>query len=165
VPDKAAKRVVKAILKGCGFIPLHSSHNSKPFKALMGTKCNLRWRADCRERIYTIAPHHQIAQNVPDVFEIPSEEMYGERFDIPAPTEIIFLGWFAGGELFRSGITFDRGFGKIFYFQPGHETCPTFKIPEVQQIIKNAVYWAAKRENRPRLDSSEPNKSLESIIN
>ena len=161
VPDEVADRIVGAVLKGCGFIPLHSSHNSKPFKKLMGTACNLRWRADDRERIYTIAPHHQIAHNVPDVFEIPIEEMYGERFDIPTPTEIIFLGWFAGGELFRSGVTFERGFGKIFYFQPGHETCPTFMIPEVQQIIKNAVSWAARRENRPQLDSSTPNIPLE----
>jgi len=157
VPDEVADRVVDAIHRGCGFIPLHSSHNSKPFKKLMGTVCNLRWRADDRERIYTIAPHHPIAFNVPDFFEIPNEEMYGERFDIPAPAEIIFLGWFAGGELFRSGITYDRGFGKIFYFQPGHETCPTFMIPEVQQIIINAVSWASKKEQRSRLDSSLPN--------
>jgi len=155
VPDEIAERVKSAVLKGCGLIALHSAHMSKPFMKLMGTACNLRWRDEDRERIYTIAPHHQICKGIPDVFELPIEEMYGERFDIPTPTELIFLGWFAGGELFRSGVTFERGYGKIFYFQPGHETSPTFKIPVIQDIIYNAVNWAARLERRELMDSSE----------
>ena len=75
-------------------------------------------------------------------FEIPAEEMYGERFDIPTPDELIFLGWFAGGEVFRSGCCWTRGLGKIFYFQPGHESNPTFHNEYVQRIIINAVRWA-----------------------
>ena len=161
VPDEIAKRVADAVLRGCGLIVLHSGHMSKPFRALMGTACTLRWRDGDRERVYTVAPHHQIAKGIPDDFEIPSEEMYGERFDIPNPTEVIFMGWFAGGEVFRSGVTFERGYGKIFYFQPGHETNPTYKIPVVQDIIKNAVYWAARTSKRAAADPPGPWASQE----
>lgn len=68
--------------------------------------------------------------------------MYGEHFDIPEPDEVIFASWFAGGEVFRSGCTFKRGNGKIFYFRPGHETYPTYYHKQVQQVIINAVKWA-----------------------
>ena len=81
-------------------------------------------------------------QNVPEYFDIGLEEMYGERFDIPTPHELLMIGAFDGYEVFRAACTFQRGYGKVFYFQPGHETNPTFYIPEVQTIIKNAVYWA-----------------------
>ncbi|MBQ8312966.1 MAG: ThuA domain-containing protein, partial [Clostridia bacterium] len=70
-------------------------------------------------------------------------EMYGECFDIPRPDDIIFIGWFAGGQVFRSGVTFTRGRGKIFYFQPGHEEAPVYEHPDIQRIITNAVRWAA----------------------
>jgi trehalose utilization protein len=69
--------------------------------------------------------------------------MYGERFDIPAPDTQVFISWFEGGELFRSGNCYYRGAGKIFYFRPGHETYPVFYQDEVLQVIKNAVKWAA----------------------
>ena len=161
VPDEIAGRVAAAVLKGCGLIALHSAHMSKPFRKLMGTACNLRWRDNDRERIYTIAHHHPICRGIPDDFEIPNEEMYGEKFDIPTPTEIIFLGWFAGGELFRSGVTFERGYGKIFYFQPGHETYPIYRMPMIQRIIRNAALWAARTNTRAGLDSPEPSAAPE----
>jgi trehalose utilization protein len=68
--------------------------------------------------------------------------MYRESFDIPKPEEIIFMCWFDGGEVFRSGCTWTRGHGKIFYFQPGHETNRSFQNEHVQRIITNAVRWA-----------------------
>ncbi len=145
VPDAVAERVQNAVLGGCGFIALHSAHLSKPFKRLMGTACTLRWRDDDRERIWVTAPSHPIAQGIPESFELESEEMYGEYFDIPTPDEIVFMGWFAGGEVFRSGCTFTRGLGKIFYFQPGHETFPSFNNEYVTRIIKNAGAWACKK--------------------
>jgi trehalose utilization protein len=80
---------------------------------------------------------------VPEHFELPLEEMYGEPFAIPTPDEVIFLGWFAGGEVFRSGVTYRRGAGKIFYFQPGHEEYPIFHDDIIQTIIKNAVRFVA----------------------
>lgn len=142
VPDEIVDRVHKAVLEGMGLIVLHSGHFSKIFRKLMGTTCSLKWRDGARERIWTIKPNHPIAAGVPETFVLDPEEMYGETFDIPEPMETVFMGWFNGGEVFRSGCTFVRGNGRIFYFQPGHETNTSFQNPHVQQIIKNAVRWA-----------------------
>ncbi len=142
VPDKLVEKIRNRVLGGMGLVVLHSGHHSKIFKSLMGTTCNLRWRDGDRERIWNINPYHPIAKGIPDHFSLATEEMYGEQFDIPAPDEIIFLGWFSGGEVFRSGCTWTRGLGRIFYFQPGHESNPTFHNEYVQRIIINAVRWA-----------------------
>ncbi len=143
VPDKLVEKIYNRVLGGMGLVVLHSGHHSKIFKKLMGTTCNLRWRDGDRERIWTVNPSHPIAKGIPEYFNIPVEEMYGERFDIPEPDELVFLGWFNGGEVFRSGCCWQKGLGKVFYFQPGHESNPTFHIEYVQQIIINAVRWAA----------------------
>ena len=109
----------------------------------MGTSCNLSWREDGdMERIWTINPAHPIAQGIGRYFELPHVETYAEPFGIPEPDEVVFMGWYEGGELFRSGCTFHRENGRIFYFQPGHETFPIFCDKNVQTIIRNAVYWA-----------------------
>ena len=142
VPDHVVERVWQRVLDGMGLIPLHSGHHSKIFRKLMGTSCNLRWREGDRERVWTAAPGHPIAKDIPEYFELEHEEMYGEPFAIPEPDEVIFLGWFAGGEVFRSGVTFRRENGRIFYFQPGHEDYPSFYNEHVQRIIKNAIRWA-----------------------
>jgi trehalose utilization protein len=127
-----------------GLVVLHSGHFSKIFKKLMGTGCDLKWReANEKERIWTVDPSHPIAEGIPEYFELKPEEMYGEHFDIPAPDELIFVSWFEGGEVFRSGCTFRRGQGKIFYFRPGHETYPTYYHPIVRRVISNGVKWAA----------------------
>ncbi len=143
VPDELVTKVWNRVMRGMGFIALHSAHFSKPFIKLMGTTCSLKWRDGDRERVWCVNPTHPIARGIPEYFNIPVEEMYGERFDIPAPDELVFLGWFKGGEVFRSGCCWRRGLGKVFYFQPGHESNPTYHLPEVQKIIANAVYWAA----------------------
>ena len=142
VPDEVVDRVQKYCLSGMGLVVLHSGHHSKIFRRLMGTTCNLKWRDGARERIWTIMPNHPIAEGVDETFALDPEEMYGERFDIPNPDDVIFLGWFNGGEVFRSGCTWTRGNGKIFYFQPGHETNKSFQNENVQKIIKNGVKWA-----------------------
>ncbi|MNE72263.1 Trehalose utilization [compost metagenome] len=131
-----------------GLIVLHSGHNSKIFHALMGTNTGaLKWRDDGeKERIWVIEPGHPIAKGLGEYIEIPKEEMYGERFEIPAPDELIFISWFEGGEVFRSGCCYKRGQGNIFYFRPGHETFPVYHQPEVLQVISNSVRWAAKSE-------------------
>ena len=36
-------------------------------------------------------------------------------YDHEGADEVIFLGWFAGGEVFRAGLTFRRENGRIFY--------------------------------------------------
>ena len=144
VPDEVAMRVRDAVLEGMGAIFLHSAHHSKPFRFLMGTSCNLGWREDGDlERVWISKPSHPIVQGIDRYFEIPHEEMYGEPFDIPEPDQLIMMGWYEGGEVFRSGCCYNRGNGRVFYFQPGHESYPTYYVPEVQNIIRNAVRWAA----------------------
>lgn len=143
VKDEIVERVCKRVLEGMGLIVLHSAHFSKVFKKLMGTSCELKWReADDKERVWVVAPGHPIAEGLGEYLELPAEEMYGEHFDIPAPDELVMVSWFEGGEVFRSGCTFYRGQGKIFYFRPGHETYPTYYNEEVRRVIRNAVRWA-----------------------
>lgn len=143
VEDKIVDRVQKRVLEGMGLIVLHSGHYSKIFKRLLGTTCSLTWReAGETERVWVCNPGHPIAQGIDKYFEIEHEEMYGEPFGIANPDEIVFLSWFEGGEVFRSGATWKRGNGKIFYFRPGHETYPTYHHKQVRRVIQNAVHWA-----------------------
>ncbi len=144
VSDAVVARIHKRVLEGMGLIVLHSGHMSKIFTRLMGTTCDLKWReAGEKERIWVVEPGHPIAEGLSEHFELPHEEMYGERFDIPAPDNLVFISWFTGGEVFRSGCCFTRGKGRIFYFRPGHETFPTYYDKNVRQVIANAARWAA----------------------
>lgn len=146
VSDEIVRRVQQRVLAGMGLIVLHSAHVSKIFKTLMGTNCTLKWReAGERERVWCVEPGHPIAQGIGEVIELPQTEMYGERFDIPVPEHVVFISWFEGGEVFRSGCTFQRGRGRIFYFSPGHETYPIYHNPQIQRVLKNAVRWAQPR--------------------
>lgn len=158
VEDEIVERVQERVLEGMGLIVLHSGHFSKIFKKLMGTTCNLKWRViDEKERLWVVEPGHPIADGLGEYFEIPKTEMYGERFDIPAPDELVFISWFEGGEVFRSGCCYYRGKGKIFYFRPGHETFPIFHQEEVQKVITNAVKWAAPVNGpTPKFGNSNP---------
>jgi trehalose utilization protein len=143
VRDDIVEKVVARVWDGMGLIVLHSGHFSKPFKRLMGTDCSLRWReANDKERIWVVNPGHPIAQGLPDYFELEAEEMYGEFFGIPQPDELVFVSWFTGGEVFRSGCCWHRGQGKVFYFRPGHETYPTYHNPVVHQVLANSIRWA-----------------------
>ncbi len=143
VSDEVAEKVKNRVLDGMGFIALHSAHLCKPFKLLMGTVCRSKWREnDEKERIWVIEPSHPIAENLPEYIELEQEETYGERFEIPAPDELVFISWFSGGEVFRSGCCYKRGLGKIFYFRPGHEEYPTFYREDITQILENAIHWA-----------------------
>lgn len=143
VADDVVDRVQRHVLDGMGLLVLHSGHWSKIFGRLMGTSCTLRWRSkNDRELVWTVDPTHPIAQGVPHPFIIPAQEMYGEYFDVPAPDELVFLSTFSGGEVFRSGMTYRRGFGKIFFFSPGDQDYPVYHQKEVRQVIANGVEWA-----------------------
>jgi trehalose utilization protein len=142
--DANVDRIQARVLDGMGFVGLHSAHYSRPFKRLMGTSCSLKWReADDVERLWVVAPDHPIASGLDQFIELEREEMYGEFFDIPAPDATVFVSWFTGGEVFRSGVTYARGRGRIFYFRPGHETYPTYHDARIQRVIANGVRWAA----------------------
>ena len=143
VADAVVERVHQHVLGGLGLIVLHSGHYSKIFQALMGTTCGLSWRNEGeKEIVWTIDPTHPIAVGIEQPFVIEAQEMYGEHFDVPPPEELVFTSWFAGGEVFRSGMTFRRGRGKIFYFSPGDQEYPVYYHPQVRQVLANAVRWA-----------------------
>ena len=153
VEDAVVERVLARIWEGMGFIALHSSHYAKIFKRLMGTSCSLTWReAGERERLWVCNPGHPIAAGIDRCFEIENTEMYGEPFAIPTPDDVVFISCFEGGDVFRSGCTWKRGNGKIFYFRPGHEAYPIYFHPIVRQVLRNAVRWAAP-EGQPWIDS------------
>ncbi|QWU17665.1 Trehalose utilization protein [Paenibacillus sophorae] len=142
VSDEIVDRVHQRVLQGMGLVVLHSGHMSKIFMKLMGTSCDLKWReAGEKERLWVMNPSHPIAEGIGEYIELEHEEMYGTHFDVPAPDELIFVGWFEGGNVFPSGSTYRRGNGKIFYFQPGHESYPTYYHPEIQKVIVNGVNW------------------------
>ena len=158
VADEVVERVKQRVLDGMGLIVLHSGHFSKIFKTLMGTSCDLKWReADEKERIWIVDPSHPITEGLGEYIELEKEEMYGEHFDIPAPDQLVMVSWFEGGEVFRSGCTYSRGNGKVFYFRPGHETYPTYYNKDVQKVIVNAVKWAAPaNRERPVYGNAKP---------
>lgn len=149
VSDEIARKVQQRVWDGMGLVVLHSAHFSKPFKLLMGTSCDLKWReANEKERLWVVDPTHPIVDGLGEYFELPEEEMYGEHFDIPVPDELIMLSWFEGGEVFRSACTFKRGNGKVFYFRPGHETHPTYYDENVQKVIQNGVNWVGSSNGK-----------------
>lgn len=162
VQDEIVSKVQKRVLDGMGLIVLHSGHFSKIFKRLMGTTCDLKWReADEKERLWVVEPGHPIADGLGEFIELEKEEMYGERFDIPAPDTLVLVSWFQGGEIFRSGCCYHRGRGKIFYFRPGHETYPTYYHPDVLRVITNSVRWAAPADGpMPQFGNVKPLEQL-----
>ncbi len=163
VSDEIVDRVHRRVLEGMGLIVLHSGHFSKVFRNLLGTTCSLKWREiGEKERIWNIEPSHPIAEGIGDYFELPQSEMYGERFDIPAPDKLVFVSWFAGGEVFRSGCCWERGHGRLFYFKPGHETYPIFENHNIIRILANAIRWATPRIIQQHWCSES--KPLEKII-
>ncbi|WP_421724151.1 ThuA domain-containing protein [Bauldia sp.] len=167
VDDAIVEQVVQRVWEGMGLLVLHSGHFSKVFKRLMGTPCSLTWReAGEKERVWVINRNHPIAAGLGPYFEVPQSEMYGEPFTVPEPMETVFISWYDGGEVFRSGLTYQRGAGRIFYFAPGHEVYPIYNDPNVQTVLQNAVRWAhnpaapwkdiANAPNRPVGAALEP---------
>jgi trehalose utilization protein len=149
VDDAVVDRVQQRVWEGMGLIVLHSAHYSKIFRRLMGTPCSLSWRdIGEREVVQAVNPYHPIARGVARAFPLEKSEMYGEPFVVPEPAETVFVSSFGGGEVFRSGLTFQRGAGRIFYFSPGHEAYPIYRDPNVQTVLRNAVAWAHNSSGR-----------------
>ncbi len=166
IPDELVTKIFNRIQAGMGFIPLHSAHASKIFHKICGTDTNtLKWCADGeKEILWVVDPSHPIVQGLDEKIVLEQEEMYGEHFSIPTPDELVFVSWFEGGEIFRSGFCYKRGKGKVFYFRPGHETFPIYHNPQIQKVISNAVRWAAPidfaktiKGKRPILESATKN--------
>ncbi len=162
VRDEIVERVQQRVLEGMGLIVLHSGHYSKLFKRLMGTTCSLKWREAAEsERLWVLEPSHPIAAGLDEYIELEDAEMYGERFDVPAPETLVFTSWFEGGEVFRSGCCYRRGNGRVFYFRPGHETYPIYHNEAIQQVLVNAVGWATPGDGpTPTFGNYEPRESI-----
>ncbi|MFA6815790.1 MAG: ThuA domain-containing protein [Lentisphaeria bacterium] len=163
VSDELVDKIQARIRNGMGLIVLHSGHFSKIFKRMMGTRCQLHWReVGEKERVWVVAPSHPIAQGIPETFSLPHSEMYGESFDIPDDGKIVFMSWYEGGNVFRSGVAFHRDAGKIFYFSPGHETYPIYHDKTIQQILLNGIRWAKPIKIFPKRQTETPS-ALETI--
>jgi len=163
VREEIVDRVHERVLDGMGLLVLHSGHYSKIFTRLMGTSCSLKWREAAEtERLWVIEPNHPIADGLPECIELDDAEMYGERFDVPAPDTLVFNSWFEGGEVFRSGCCYRRGNGRIFYFRPGHETYPIYHNELIQQVLANAVAWAAPGDGpAATFGNAEPREEID----
>jgi trehalose utilization protein len=148
VTQESVDRVVRHVKeRGMGFLPLHSSHYSKPLKQLTGTSGSWRDYVENGKpaRILVADPAHPIARGLED-FTIPAEEWYGEPYDVPTPEAVVLVGLYDDGrEVARDGITWTIGSGRVFYFRPGHETYPIYFMDEVRRIIENGVRWCARR--------------------
>ena len=110
-----------------------------------------------------MAPAHEITQGIGDFIELPHAEMYGEPFDIPEPDKLLFISWYAGGEVFRSGCAWERGNGRVFYFQPGHETYPIYHNEQILKVITNAARWARRRITRSTAEAPNRREPFEPI--
>lgn len=167
VKDEIAQKVAQRVREGMGLVVLHSGHYAKVFKLLMGTNCHLKWReAAEKERIWVVNPGHPITRGLTsDCIVIDHEEMYGEHFDIPEPDELVFVSWFEGGEVFRSGCVWKRGGGRVFYFRPGHETFPSYHHADVLKVIENGIRYVAPPAGVITYRNGSPNikPSLEPI--
>jgi trehalose utilization protein len=144
--DKIVKRVKE---DGMGFISLHSSHFAKPNRKLMGTPCS--WKAYVGDsttlKVTVKDAQHPIAQGVKREFTLTHNERYSDPYAVPTPKAVVFEGVASlkdgGTDPSQQGLTWEVGKGKVFYFQPGHETNPIFFDPNIRQIMINAVKWAA----------------------
>jgi trehalose utilization protein len=148
VQDVNVERLMRHVReRGMGFVPLHSAHMSKPFTQLIGAPGYIGgWEHDAGpEELKVVAPDHPVAKGVSDLV-IEDEEMYDEPFEIGTPDTVVFHSTFPNGKQIRSGLAYQIGKGRIFYFRPGHEENPTFYRPDVQRIIRNAVYWTANQQ-------------------
>ncbi len=165
VADSLVERIQLRIQSGMGLIVLHSGHYSKIFRKMLGTSCRLRWREiGEKERLWVAAPGHPIAAGVPETFTLPHTEMYGEPFELPDDGKVVFMSWYEGGNVCRSGVAFERGAGRIFYFAPGHETYPIYHDPNILRVIGNAVRWAAGNILPPRVTPQpEPPEPVASV--
>lgn len=171
VGDEAVRRIVRRVRnKGMGFVAVHSAHYAKPFRAILRAPGHLKggWRVtDPPEQmvVRVCAPWHPIARGIKD-FTLEHEEMYGAPFDVPPPLAMLFqahfpldgktfpagLCWTVGKGIDRAftsgpgaGVGQGEGIGRVFYFQPGHETIPNLYNETVQHILANAVLWCARR--------------------
>lgn len=147
VDDKAVDRIVQRVKDGkMGFFSSHSSHRSKPFQKLLPTTGNLQHskQMGVPEKVIVVTPAHPIASGVKD-FTLPQTEPFREPFEVPTPETVIFRSDWGKGDEFRTGDVWTIGKGRVFYFQPGHQTYREYDDPNVQRVFRNGIFWLANR--------------------
>ena len=167
VSDETAQRVAETVLNGMGILFLHASLGSKPAKILLGTNSNTGKYREIgeKEKIWVVDRSHPVVDGMEkEYIEIPASEMYGEPYGIPTPDDIVFISWFEGGEVLRSGVDWKKGAGKVFFFAPGHEEFPVYYHSEIQKAVKNIVRWL-KPVKGPEITFQGEVESLEIIKN
>lgn len=159
--DKVINRVVN---EGMGLIVLHSGLWMKLTQRLIGPGGYNGYREIReRERVWVVDRGHPIAEGLPEYFDFPHAEVYAEPATFPVPDELIFLSWYQGGEAARSGMTWRRGAGKIFYFSPGHARYNTMHFDCYKKVVVNAVRWAVPAVEMAPLHGTGKRPAIEPI--
>lgn len=150
VKDELVARIEKRVKEGgMGFISLHSSHFAKINKRLMGAACS--WGGYIGDSttltIKVLDESHPIAKGIPKEFSLTHNERYNDPYAVPPAKSVVFGGVAdlknGGRSTSQQGFCWDVGKGRMFYFQPGHETNPIFFNETIRTIMANAVLWAA----------------------
>jgi trehalose utilization protein len=95
--------------------------------------------------VTTMIPDHPIAKGLPKTWDVMHDEMYDEPFHVPAPDLVIFEEKWDKGERHRGGMLWNVGQGKVFYFQPGHETYAVYQEQLPLKVVENAALWLGEQ--------------------
>jgi trehalose utilization protein len=98
--------------------------------------------------VTTLLPDHPIAAGLPPKWDVQHDEMYDEPFHVPAPDVVLFEHRWDRGEHHRGGMLWNLGAGKVFYYQPGHETYAVYKEPLPLKVVENAAVWMGGQVTR-----------------
>lgn len=145
VSDEVVDRIVDAVLDGkMNLALLHAGIHSKIGTKLLGKNSTTGKYREVgeMERMWVIDRGHPVVAGLEkEYLEFPDSEMYGEPYGMPTPDEIVFISWFEGGEVLRSGVSWHKGAGRVFYLAPGHEEFPVYANPELQKVMANMIRW------------------------
>ncbi len=147
VDDAVVARVHERVLAGMGIIVLHSGHFSKIFKRLMGDDLcpGLAQRGRTRAGVDREAGH-PIAAGKPQPAHRATAGDVRRVLRHPGARRTDLRVVVRGRRVFRSGVTYTRGRGRVFYFRPATRSDPVYQKAEIQQVLANAARWAAPRK-------------------
>jgi len=170
ISPEAQQSVAHQVESGkIGIVGLHSilifRSNPVLVTRLFGQTRQYGWEDDVPMRFSVTREAHPIFEGV-ESFEI-RDEAYYEPFGLVEGCDVLLnmevpdcetrmsrvfspeLGKYEAKEFHVAGLvsraawTYEVGRGRSFYFQPGHETDPTYRNPAVQGIVSRGVRWVA----------------------